>query len=60
MLLQAMSKEQETGGRDVTHRLIGHKHEPEVEDQNKKSDIRTREKDQVSQAGAKRFKFQES
>lgn len=38
MLWQAMQgKEQETGGRGVTQRSTGHKHEPEVKDQTRKA-----------------------
>lgn len=46
--------------RDVARRSTGHKQEPEVEDQTRKATQGPREKDQVSQAGAERLKFQES
>ena len=46
--------------RDVARRSTGHKQEPEVKDQTRKATQGPREKDQVSQAGAERLKFQES
>lgn len=64
VLWQAMRGEEQRskwqGGRDVAQRSTAHKQGQKGQGSNKKSDTRTREKDQVSQAGAERLKFQES
>lgn len=63
---EAKSKRQRGQRRDVVQRSPGHKQEPEVKDQTRKSDTRSKreeeeEEDRVSQAGAgERLKCQKS
>lgn len=56
---EVRSKEQVTGGKRRGAEVDGAQTGAKGQGSNKKSDTRTREKDQVSQAGAERLKFQE-